>query len=211
MRARIRSGSLVAILAAGAALVVAGAAGCEGAGPGPLATTAALGTDDGTPGEPQGYGGGQTVSAEYQFPATIDPEVQGDRFTELWARVYRPERLEPRPALSAADLPARQPRHLRSRGQPPHRRRPHLHLHRRRARPATSWCRATPATNTLASDLAALGYIVVSINANRGINAAPGVPGDPGLNLARGRLILKHLALLSRWNRDLEPTPPRWA
>jgi len=41
---------------------------------------------------------------------------------------------------------------------------------------------------------------VVSINANRGINAAPGTPEDLGNNLARGRLVLKHLQLLSEWN-----------
>ncbi len=57
---------------------------------------------------------------------------------------------------------------------------------------------------------------MVSINANRGITAgAPqdlGTPGSPfiedrGLNLARARLVLKHLELLSRWNRGIEATP----
>ena len=38
-----------------------------------------------------------------------------------------------------------------------------------------------------AERLASYGYIVVSINANRGVNAAPGVAGDLGLNLRRGR------------------------
>jgi hypothetical protein len=31
-----------------------------------------------------------------------------------------------------------------------------------------------------------------------GINAAPGILGDRGLNLARGRLVLRHLQQLSR-------------
>ena len=53
----------------------------------------------------------------------------------------------------------------------------------------------------LADELAAAGYIVVSINANRGVNAADGVDGDFGLNLRRGRLVLKHLQLLAQWNR----------
>ena len=35
----------------------------------------------------------------------------------------------------------------------------------------------------LAARLASWGYIVVSINANRGVNAAPGVQFDGGLNL----------------------------
>src|SRR5262249_21489132 len=53
----------------------------------------------------------------------------------------------------------------------------------------------------LADLLASWGYIVVSINANRGINAAGGTADDLGLNLARGRLLLKHLQRLSEWNR----------
>src|SRR5262249_17944517 len=32
-------------------------------------------------------------------------------------------------------------------------------------------------------------------------------PGDYGLNLARGRLVLKHLALLAKWNSGAAPTP----
>jgi hypothetical protein len=68
----------------------------------------------------------------------------------------------------------------------------------------------------LAEQLASRGYLVVSINANRGITAGRaqdlGTPGHPfiedrGLNLARARLVLKHLELLSRWNLGTEPTP----
>lgn len=59
----------------------------------------------------------------------------------------------------------------------------------------------------LAEQLASTGYIVVSINANRGINAAGGVAGDAGLNLRRGRLVLRHLQLLSQWNSS-GGTPP---
>lgn len=68
----------------------------------------------------------------------------------------------------------------------------------------------------LAEQLASRGYLVVSINANRGITAGRaqdlGTPGFPfiedrGLNLARARLVLKHLELLSKWNRGIEPTP----
>ena len=51
-----------------------------------------------------------------------------------------------------------------------------------------------------ANKLASLGYIVVSINANLGINAAPGVAGDGGLNLRRGALVLRHLQQLAAWN-----------
>src|SRR5262249_14187129 len=59
----------------------------------------------------------------------------------------------------------------------------------------------------LADRLASWGYIVVSINANRGVNAAPGVVGDAGLNLRRGRLVLRHLQKLAAWNAGSESTP----
>jgi len=54
----------------------------------------------------------------------------------------------------------------------------------------------------LARPLASWGFIVVSINANRGVTAAPGVVGDPGLNLRRGRLVLRHLMQLAAFNSD---------
>src|SRR4030095_11933178 len=34
----------------------------------------------------------------------------------------------------------------------------------------------------------------------RGVNAAPGLSDDRGLNLRRGRLILRHLQKLAAWN-----------
>ena len=54
----------------------------------------------------------------------------------------------------------------------------------------------------LARPLASWGYIVVSINANRGVTAAPGELLDRGLNLRRGRLVLRHLEHLVQLNGD---------
>jgi len=54
----------------------------------------------------------------------------------------------------------------------------------------------------LAQPLASWGYIVVSINANRGVTAAPAVAGDRGLNLRRGRLVLRHFKQLVALNND---------
>ena len=39
----------------------------------------------------------------------------------------------------------------------------------------------------IAKNLASFGYIVISINANRGINCGPASAGDPALNEARGK------------------------
>lgn len=53
-----------------------------------------------------------------------------------------------------------------------------------------------------ATKLAHDGFVVVSVNANRGITCGDGGPDDSGLNLARGRLLLKHLSLLTQWSLD---------
>jgi hypothetical protein len=63
--------------------------------------------------------------------------------------------------------------------------------------------------NYLGMKLASWGYIVVSMNANRGIalpRGAPGVPGDTTLIRARGVLVLQTLALLRGW--DINGGPP---
>lgn len=57
----------------------------------------------------------------------------------------------------------------------------------------------------LADQLASAGYVVVSIDANRGITghrvAPPMIQNDRFLILARGRLVLSHLRLLSQCNQ----------
>ena len=54
----------------------------------------------------------------------------------------------------------------------------------------------------LAARLASWGYIVVSINVNRGINVGSSVASDQSLIDARGRLVLRHLQRLSEWNTN---------
>ena len=59
----------------------------------------------------------------------------------------------------------------------------------------------------LARNLASHGYVVVSINANRGINGWDmDGSADPWLIEARGRLVLKHLAWLRDWDRGSRPS-----
>ncbi len=53
----------------------------------------------------------------------------------------------------------------------------------------------------MAFRMASYGYIVASIDANRGITAGPGLPGDSALIKARGILVLRNLQNLSHWNR----------
>src|SRR5262245_4472419 len=172
------------------------------------------------PPDASGMGPSATATAEYRLPAEIDPDVVGDRFTEVWARVYWPDPLPDNSPLL-------------------------VFLHGNHATCGTCTTgvligyecfvgetqvaridSGTQYTGSgtcptgsvvvpshegygyLATQLASWGYVVVSINVNRGINAAGGIPGDGGLNLVRGRMILKHLTLLSQWNQGLEVTPP---
>ena len=57
----------------------------------------------------------------------------------------------------------------------------------------------------LANRLASWGYVVISINANRGITGLGGTLGDPAFIFARGRLVLRHLQLLSLASRGMDP------
>ena len=188
--------------------------------------------------DPTGHGEFAVETSVYRLPATVDPTIMTDRFTEIWARVWRPktDELERLPLvvflhgnhgtcgtfncsvancgkfIPLPDGPRIDDRidytftgtcPLKGQGTPP----------------AEFDYVVSPSHEGyayLAEQLASRGYLVVSINANRGITAGPmqdlGTPGNPliedrGLNLARARLVLKHLELLSRWNRGLDPTP----
>lgn len=143
---------------------------------------------------------------EYKLPASIDPSVAADVQTELWAAVYRPARKGRYPLLvflhgnhgTCGRIDAGLGIRIDDRvdytfsGTCPE-----------------GW-QPTPnhlGYGYLASQLAANGYVVVSINANRGVNAGDGVEDDEFLNLRRGRLVLRHLQQLSSWNAGRAPTP----
>jgi hypothetical protein len=188
--------------------------------------------------DPTGLGEFAVVTSEYRLPATIDPTIMTDRVTEIWARVWRPQtygsqrlplvvflhgnhatcgtffcsvancgRLIPLPdgprIDDRIDYTTTGTCPLKGQGNP-----------------AAEFDYVVVPNHEgyayLAEQLASRGFLVVSINANRGITAGSpqdlGTPGNPfiedrGLNLARARLVLKHLEMLSRWNRGIEPTP----
>jgi len=143
------------------------------------------------------------VSADYRLPAGLDPDIASEAKTEIWATLWRPEPL----AAGAHPLilflhgnHATCGRVDQAMG---------IRVDDRNDYTLTGRCPSgyivAPSHRGyayLAEKLTAAGYIVVSINANRGVNAADGVSGDDGLNLRRGRLVLKHLQLLAQWNRS---------
>ena len=143
------------------------------------------------------------VSADYRLPAKLDPDIASEVKTEIWATLWRPQPLAAAPhplILFLHGNHATCGRIDRALG---------IRIDERIDYTLTGRCPSgyvvAPSHRGyayLAERLAAAGYIVVSINANRGINAADGVDGDEGLNLRRGRLVLKHLQLLAEWNRN---------
>lgn len=147
------------------------------------------------------------LTGSYKLPATVDATVTTSLATELWAQVWRPDTGGPYPLVILlhgnhatcghfdAGLGVRVDDNIQY--------------------TTTGTCPAgyvvAPSHlgyNYLAAKLSASGYIVVSINANRGVNAAPGVAGDSGLNLRRGRLVLRHMQELSKWNAGTASPPP---
>ena len=143
---------------------------------------------------------------EYKLPAAVDPTVAAEDETELWAAVYRPAARGRYPLLmflhgnhgtcGRFDAEAG------------------IRIDDRNDYTYSGTCpqgwQPTPnhlGYGYLAADLAARGYVVVSINANRGVNGARGVEGDWGLNLRRGRLVLRHMQQLALWNSGRAAPP----
>lgn len=148
-----------------------------------------------------GVGPFSTTSSEYKLPAAIDPDVATELATELWARVYRPTDLTHAPYPFLVFLHGNHATCGRFAGAGQGRFDVNVqYTFTGTCPPGYVVVPSHEGYAYLAERLASWGYIVVSINANRGVNAAPGVTGDRGLNLRRGRLVLKHLQQLSAWN-----------
>lgn len=149
------------------------------------------------------------TSSEYKFPAGLDPHVPSTLPTELWARVYRPAALTGNAYPLLVFLHGNHATCGRDAGAGQGR----FDVDVQYTFTGTCPPGYVPVPNHegyayLANRLAGFGYVVVSINANRGVNAAPGVAGDRGLNLRRGALVLRHLELLSQWNHGAGPDHP---
>ena len=138
-------------------------------------------------------------TGSYKLPPAIDPEVLASMPTELWARVFWPQQMQgPRPIvffLHGNHPTCAAPGVI-----------PGTHGGDNCEYTYKGTCPAgmipTPnheGYNYAASHLASFGYIVVSVNANRGITCGDAQPGDYALNLARGRLLLKHMAQWKSW------------
>lgn len=151
------------------------------------------------------------IVAEYHFPAGIDPLVLPDRPTELWASFYRPQVLDD--GRQYPLLVFMHGAHPTCGRQATDRR---IDSDRDGSYGETGTCPASHPIvvpnhrgyDYIATDLAARGYLVLSINTNRGINGLTvGGEDDQALIGARGRLLLRHLERLSLWDAGAEATP----
>lgn len=134
-------------------------------------------------------------TAEYKFPAKTDPDILSTSATELWARAYWPKTLTgQRPIVfllhgNHSTCGEGTPRNdfdcsYTSEGACP---------------VGQVVVPNHEGFNYLGKQLASLGYIAVSINANRGITCGNGTDADEGLILARGKLVLRHIEEWNKW------------
>ena len=132
-------------------------------------------------------------SAEYKFDATVDADVLKSAPTELWARAFWPTDLsKPRPIVFLLHG-----NHSTCRdGQDDY---DCSYTNEGTCPTGQTVIPNHEGYNYLAQELASLGYIAVTINANRGITCGNGNDADWGLNLARGRLVLRHIELWNQW------------
>lgn len=137
-------------------------------------------------------------TGEYKFDAEKDTDVLPNIDTELWAQVYYPTTLK-KPAPLVVLLHGNHGTCGRDSNP---------RIDDNCAYTFTGVCpqdyTVTPnhlGYSYLAEKLSSEGMIVVSVNANRGITCNSGDSEDYGLNLARGRLVLKHLKVISQWNQ----------
>lgn len=162
--------------------------------------------------------GGSVSSEEYHLPAANDNDVLTVQKTELWAKVHWPTN------LSAGPYPLVMFLHG-NHSTCGHGSNPRIDLDLSDPNQAYFWQYTTMGTcpkigdpgysrpydfvvvpshtgfDYLAAQLASRGYIVVSINANRGITSGDTSHlDDPAHIFSRGRLVLKHLETLSKWN-----------
>ena len=141
----------------------------------------------------------QAASGEYHLPAQTDADVLSDRQTEIWAKVFYPKNIKNVKNKMPLIVMLHGNHGTCGTGNP---RRDNNCSYTNSGTCPAGYV-PTPnheGYNYLAENLASWGYVVVSVNANRGITCGYGVDGDDGLNLARGRLVLKHLSLLYKWS-----------
>lgn len=150
--------------------------------------------------DPTQTGPFEPVAGEYKLPAAVDASVTGDMETEIWARTFTP-RTPPTGKLPLLVF-------LHGNHSTCGRAQGNIRIDDNCTYTNSGTCPAgyvvTPnhlGYDYLGRHFASHGYIVISINANRGITCRNGgAGGDSGQIMPRGRMTLRHLQQLSEWN-----------
>ncbi|MBX9766032.1 MAG: hypothetical protein K2X47_02065, partial [Bdellovibrionales bacterium] len=143
-----------------------------------------------------------SIAGEYKLPASLDESVTSDMETEIWARTFVPKT----PPSGKLPLLVFLHGNHSTCGRP----QGNIRVDDNCAYTDSGTCPAgyvvTPnhlGYDYLGKHFASHGYIVVSINANRGITCRNGGSGgDSGQILPRGRMTLRHLQQLSQWHKN---------
>ncbi len=152
--------------------------------------------------DPVSVGPFEVTSGEYRLPPRKDAIVDAEVVTELWARIYRPKYMYIKPYPIIVLLHGNHGTCGRIVQGIPGRFDDSVQYTTSGTCPTGyKVVRSHEGFAYVAGQLASWGYVVVSVNANRGINGANGDTEDLYLNMRRGRLVLRHLMLIEQWNR----------
>jgi len=141
----------------------------------------------------------QVASAEYRFPAATDPDILSDRMTEIWAKMTYPKDIGSVSSKAPLIIMLHGNHSTCGTGSNPRNDNSCEYTNSGTCPTGYVPVPSHAGYDYLAENLASWGFIVASINANRGINCGGGSAEDSGLNLARGKLVLAHLSLLYKW------------
>jgi hypothetical protein len=141
-----------------------------------------------------------TQNTEYKLRAGVDADVLPGVTTEIWARVFWPENVPAQKKLPMLFF-LHGNHSTCGRGSAPRNDSSCEYTHEGTCPAGMVVVPNHDGYNYAARHLASWGYVVVSINANRGITCNGGDSEDWGLVLARGRLVLKHLQLWNQWSQ----------
>ncbi|HRK06480.1 MAG TPA: hypothetical protein PLZ57_01820 [Pseudobdellovibrionaceae bacterium] len=142
-----------------------------------------------------------TQNTEYKLRPSVDADVLPGVTTEVWARVFWPENVPAQKKLPMLFF-LHGNHSTCGRGTAPREDSSCEYTHEGTCPAGMVVVPNHDGYNYVARHLASWGYVVVSINANRGITCSGGDSEDWGLVLARGRLVLKHLQLWTQWSQQ---------